>query len=252
MQSSVSTIQIQFYSLCNRRHFQSGTVHHNTYITYILPQEDKRAAIWLIKDSLKYCICPLLPLSSQRAWLIQAFSAALKWRGRVVCKQTVVQLSLRRGMYINTPPRSESEPHCSLSIPIHLNTKDAFGFQPKLFSFSASVHLSKKKTVRLFLGLINALSYTHSALLHRTPCALKTARRCASHYFNWRTNMIQLSWVMPGNNWAWLTQDMIHTNCTRQNDSVCPKHWSVGFYGDFPGVLMMNTLVLISDWASLF
>lgn len=67
------------------------------------------------------------------------FSTALKRRGRVVCKQTVVQLSLRRGMYVNTPPRSDSEPYCSLSIATHLNNKDFF------FSFSASVHMNKKQ-----------------------------------------------------------------------------------------------------------
>lgn len=172
MESSVSTIQIQLDSLCNRGHFQSGTVH---YITCNLPQEDQKAAMWLIKVSFKCCIWPLLHLGFQRAGLIQAFSAALKWRGRLVCKQTVVQLSLRRGMYINTPPRSESGPHCSLSIPTHLNTKDSFAFQLKRsFSFSASVHLSKKNC-SLVCWLINALVsviYTHSALLHRTPlCA---------------------------------------------------------------------------------
>lgn len=40
---------------------------------------------------------------------------------------------------------------------------------------------------------------------------------------------------MPGNSSAWLTQDVIHINCTLQNDSVCPEHRHVaGFYGGLP------------------
>lgn len=86
-------------------------------------------------------------------------SAALKWRGRVVCKQTVVQLLLRRGMYINTPPRSESEPHCSLPIPTHLNTKDAFSFQLKFSAFIPSISTGVKNC-EIVGGLINVLMFS--------------------------------------------------------------------------------------------
>lgn len=74
--------------------------------------------------------------------------------------------------------------------------------------------------------------------------------RHPSVFTAWPTHgqLIFLLTVMLGNHCAHLTQDMIHTHNPLQNDSLRHKHWSVGFYGDFPSVLIMNTFALILDW----
>lgn len=174
--------------------------------------------------------------------------AALKWRGRVVCKQTVIQLSLHRGMYINTPPRSESEPRCSLSIPTHLNTKDYFSFQLRFSPPPASVNLSKKRCACLLGSLMCSCLSVKPARPYFTECLVDLKLHIVTHpivFIGGQTTYNPSEWCRATAKLGWLKIWFTQTTKWLLNIGVL-----LVFIGTSPA-LMMNTLVLISDWAGL-
>lgn len=121
----------------------------------------------------------------------------------------------------------------------HSNTpkhQRLFQFSTEVFSFySQRLNWSEKLWDCLWGSLMCSCFQSHPPGLHRKPlCTLN----CTSLRIPLFSLEDKRCTILPGdasNSSAWLTEAMIHINCTLQNDSVCPEHRRVaGFYGGLP------------------